>query len=311
MAPHVYRGLLIAGAQALARSGRTQDTVLFADLAPTGSRPSGPGRHLRPALFLRELFCLDGRYRRYRGDSARERGCGNLSRLRVLRRFPNLGVALHPYTRRLPPTRPFKGADSISIANIGALPTLLDRLARRTRLIRPGLPVYLTEFGYETNPPDTLHGIPILVAAEYENLGDYLAYREPRVVSQTHFQLADVPPQSQFPVGSRGYWRTFQSGLVFANGAPKLVAQAWSMPFVAVPVSGRTFRLWGQVRPAPNGQPQQVQLQSRVPGGEYQDFGLPLTTSPMGFFDVEREVPAGTILRAVWGLSTSRQVQVR
>jgi hypothetical protein len=317
MSPHVFRGLVISGANALLRSGHQRDIVLFGETAPIGVKPSSERRPLRPALFIREMFCLNNSGRPYRGSRARQRGCGNVRKLRVLRRFPNLGYAHHPYTRRLRPTKRFAGRDSISMANISALPALLDRVARRRRAFRTGLPVYLTEFGYETNPPDTLHGIPLLRASEYENLGDYLAYRQRRVLSQTHFQLLDVPPQAQFPVGSKGYWRTYQSGLLFRDGSPKPVAGAWAMPLVIQPRSGRTFSVWGGLRLAPNGQPQLVQLQSRTRGGTYANAGAPIVvTNPFGWYETTINVPAGTTLwRAVWvgaaQIATSREVEVR
>jgi hypothetical protein len=317
--PHIFRRLVIAGAKALLRTGHQNDVVLFGELAPIGVPPSRERRPLRPALFIREMFCLNNRLRRFGGAQRRARGCANVKGLRVLKRFPNLGFGHHPYTRRLRPTQRFKGRDSISIANISALPALLDRIARRTRLINPGLPIYLTEFGYETNPPDVLHGISPQIAAEYENQGDYLAYRHPRVFSQTHFQLLDVPPQTQFKVNSDGYWRTYQSGLLFQNGQPKLVAFAWTMPLWIEPKAGRTFTVWGGLRFTPNGQPQQVQLQFRQPGGGYFNSGDPINvTNQYGWYETTRDIPPGTtIWRAVWfgpeegQMVTSREVEVR
>ena len=54
----------------LIRSGHGDDLILMAETAPLGVKPESERRPLRPALFLRELFCLDNRLRRFRGRQA-------------------------------------------------------------------------------------------------------------------------------------------------------------------------------------------------------------------------------------------------
>ena len=48
-----------------------------------------------------------------------------------------------------------------------------------------------------------INGIPLEKQAEYLNVGDYLAYKEPRVFANTQFQLFDVPPRKEFPRNSQ------------------------------------------------------------------------------------------------------------
>lgn len=298
--PHWYRKLLVAGADALLRTGHGDDLILMGETAPLGVKPQAERRPLRPALFIRELFCLDSRLRKLRGTSARVRGCGDVNRLKVLERLPRLAFAHHPYTKDLPPTKRDRSPDSLTVANLKALPTLLDRIATRTGLIPQGLPILLTEFGYETNPPDTFNGISLEKQAQYLNEGDYAAYRSDRVFANTQFLLLDVPPRREFPRNSQAYWFTYQSGLFMASGAPKPSASAYMLPFVAKRAGGG-YLFWGQVRFTPNGANQQVFLQRRNSSGGWETMGAPVpVTNAVGFWEVTRPAAARERWRALW-----------
>src|SRR4051812_40212544 len=211
--PGLYRDLLVAGASALIRTGHGGDTVNMGETAPLGVRPESERRPLRPALFLREMFCLDGRLRSYRGSAARARNCKTVKKLSILKKLPRLVYAHHPYTKKTHPLKKDKSRDAITIANLSALPKLLDKIGAKTKLIPVGLPIVLTEFGWETNPPDTFNGITLANQAEWNNLGDYAAYRNDRVFANTQFLLFDVPPRKEFPRNTKAYWFTYQSGL--------------------------------------------------------------------------------------------------
>ncbi|MFL5896237.1 MAG: cellulase family glycosylhydrolase [Thermoleophilaceae bacterium] len=299
--PAIYRDLLVAGADALIRTGHAQDTINMGETAPLGVAPVSERRPLRPALFLRELFCLDGRLHPYRGAAARARNCGSVKKLAILSRLPRLVYAHHPYTKRLPPTKRDKSRDAITVANLRALPALLDNIAKRTKLLPVGLPIVLTEFGYETNPPDPLNGIPLDTQAEWNNLGDYAAYRSERVFANTQFLLFDVAPLKQYPRNSKAYWFTYQSGLLTTAGRAKPSAFAYMMPFVAKPAGGGNYAFWGDVRFTPNGANQSVYLQFREGGGDWQTAGDVINvTNSVGFWEASRSAHKGQTWRAVW-----------
>lgn len=300
--PHLYRELLVAGARGLARSGHKDDLVLIGETAPLGEqRAKGARPPLRPGLFLRELFCLDGRLRPFRGRQASARGCASMAGLDVLEQFTQLGFGHHPYTKKLAPNKREKGRDAITIANIGELPKLLDRIAARTKLLPPDMPVFLTEYGYETQPPDPYSGIPLALQAQYLNEGDRLAWLHPRVFANTQFQLFDVPPQTAFPHNSKPYWFTYQSGLFTADKKPKPAAQAYAFPLV-VERSGGTARIWGQVRFGSNGAKQTVLLQFKAPGSNnwVRSGDVLQVTNNQGYFEATRPTQAGATWRAVW-----------
>jgi hypothetical protein len=297
--PAIYRDLLVAGAGALLSTGHGADTINMGETAPLGVPPQSERRPLRPALFLRELFCLDSRYRPYRGSAAKARNCKTVKKLSILKKLPKLVYAHHPYTKKTNPLKKDRSRDALTIANLGALPVLLDKIAARTKLIPAGMGIVLTEFGWETKPPDTLNGISLQNQAEWDNLGDYEAYKNPRVFANTQFLLFDVPPQRQFPKGSRAYWFTYQSGLFYSNGQRKPSATAYMLPLV-IKRSGGGDLFWGQVRFTPNGADQVVQLQ-RKQGSDWVNDGDPIpVTNAVGFWEQTRPATKGATYRVLW-----------
>lgn len=301
-APAAYRELLAGAAKALLATGHGGSHLTIGELQPLGAREGGPRRALRPARFIRELFCLDGRLRPYRGAAARARRCDRVGKLAVLNAFDRLSFGHHPYARKASPRSAYRNVkDVITIANIDRLPRLLDRIADRTGLIPEGMPILSTEFGYQTRPPDPFGGVPLARQAQYLNEADFIAYGHPRIFSTAQFQLDDVPPRTQYPRGSKQYWHTFQSGLIDLEGSPKPSARAYMLPFVLRRLPGGSrHTAWGQLRFLPRGAASQVQLQAKR-GGEWSDLGPPLQVQSFaGFFETTVELERGTPVRALW-----------
>ena len=118
----------------------------------------------------------------------------------------------------------------------------------------------MTEFGFETNPPDPFSGVPLAQQAQFNTIGEYQAWGNPRIASQAQFLLRDVAPVKKHPKTSKAYWFTYQSGLYGVTGQPKPAATAYATPFLAFntgaldPTTGAPiYRLWGQLRFVPNG----------------------------------------------------------
>jgi hypothetical protein len=195
------------------------------------------------------------------------------------------------------------------MANFGELGTLLDTLAGEAAHIQPGMNLISTEFGYETNPPDPFATTSLENQALYLEQGDYLAWRDPRVIGQTQFLLKDVPPNKRRTVNTRGYWGTYQSGLLTAGGTAKPSANAYGMPFLAF-VTARSpetnlpaaVSVWGQIRFRVNGVPDSVQLQFKPADGssDWVPFGNPLATTEYGYFAGDVPAPGTGQIRAVW-----------
>jgi hypothetical protein len=316
VAPTLYRELYYAATGALQSTGHANDTILMGETSPLGAVRDTPRVHLWPKLFIREMLCVAPNGRRYTGREARARRCDELRRGGP---FLVSGFAHHPYTQRNPPTQRDRFRDSVNYANIGELPALLDRLAATTGLLPRGLPIWLTEAGWETLPPDPTRGVSLALQATYMNQAERMAYDQPRVVSDTQFIFRDVLPVARFrghPRQIAQYWATWQSGLLFANGTPKPSLTAYALPLDVqlagplAPDGGRDVRLWGQVRFLPPGETGYVQLQFRYAGSTaWYDVGDPVdVTDRMGFFDLRRHAPAPGVWRAVSDLGGSQVV---
>lgn len=212
-APHDYRRLYVAGRQALAETGHDRDTILFGEILPIGARRLGTLRTIRPLEWLREFYCVDARYRPYRGRAARVRGCSRFPRIRTS------GLAYHAYTRPTGPRTPAPHADDATIGQIVRVERALDRIAR-TRRVRRRLPIYNTEFGIQTDPPDCVgFGAPMQDAASHINEAEYLAWARPRVRSHSNYLLIDDRIHVEQPPGTNARYGGFQSGLRFGYNA--------------------------------------------------------------------------------------------
>jgi hypothetical protein len=238
---------------------------------------------MRPVPFLREMLCIAPDGSQFAGPDAARRNCDDFAKNGPLKAT---AFAHHPYTKKGAPTvGPQKPAEEITIANIGTLGPLLDTLSAQSGGNLPaGLPVFLTEFGYESNPPDPRNGIPLMRQAEFNTLAEFLAFNDPRVQATTQFLLRDVGPVTKYPKGSRLYWFTYQSGLLTIGGRAKPASYAYALPLVLYPVADGTVGFWGQLRFRPNGaQDVAVLLWRPAPRAPWQQLGE-FPTSFRGFF---------------------------
>ena len=86
------------------------------------------------------------------------------------------GFSHHPYSREsAPDTRDETRRDRVQLGELDRLTSLLAELNAVGRLEAP-LPLYLTEYGYETRPPDPL-GVPPDAHARYLGHATLLAWR--------------------------------------------------------------------------------------------------------------------------------------
>jgi hypothetical protein len=170
---------------------------------------------------------------------------------------------------------------------------------------RRQLPLYDTEFGYITNPPN--HSAPFVspaVASYYLNWAEYLSWRDPRLRSFSQYGLDDPTPLRRVP------YTLWSSGLFTYTGRPKATYDAWRLPLY-LPVTstrrGRRLEVWGCARPASSAtldtqQPQVVQVQF-APGGSssYATFATVTIDSGRGcYFDVRLAFPRSGTVRLAW-----------
>jgi hypothetical protein len=303
----LYRSLARAAIRGLRATGHKKHTILLGETAPVGLDPavcnlrpvhSRPGciksrPSSRPEDFLRALFCIKGNGRSLTGSARREEHCtGHYSKFRVS------GFAHHPYTsgaEQPPLARP--SAHNITIAVTSRLTRLLDQAARRGRIPKK-LPVYFTENGWQTNPPDTQFGVSFAQQATYMNQSDWISYRNPRVKSVSQYEIVDDAVTA-----------AFQTGVRLADGTPKPSYDAYRLP-IWVSGRGSTATLYGQVRPAADSTPQSVEIQHAAGAGSaFQTVQTLTVSSKKGQFT--QPVPnQGGLWRLRWNGIVSREAEV-
>jgi hypothetical protein len=317
VAPGMYRALVNQAWTALQATGHGHDTILIGEVAPRGlsargtrQRPQGlPGQfgQTKPMQFLRTLYCVDSSYRELRGRAAGSVGCPSTAAgsRRFRKQNPGLfnasGFADHPYPDNLPPTT--ETSTDPDIAPFPRLPNLEHALDRLQRMYGSGkrFPIYNTEYGYITHPPNRDDFVSPTTAAKYINWAEFLSWRQPRVASTMQYLLYDPSFGRAIP-GDGG----FTSGLLYANGKPKPALAAYRLPLF-LPVTsarrGRALEVWGCVRPArymmlDAGEPQTAEIQF-APGRSTRFQTLRTVTIPNAsncYFDVHMKFPrSGTV----------------
>jgi len=322
---NLYRRLLQAGYLALAYSGHVvgKDTILIGELAPEGSSSRGFYEPMKPMVFLRALYCIDSSYRRLHGSSATALGCPQSGSAHSFvaanpALFDATGFAHHPYDFFLAPGISSPDPAFVPLANLSRLEHGLNR-AFETYGDRRRIPIYLTEYGYQTNPPDPFQAVTPAEQAIYLNHADYMAWRDPRVRSVAQFLLLDSGPDTRYPPSSFSYWDLFQTGLLFAGGAPKPAYFAYRMPiWIPHPHArrGRRTLVWGQLRPAPHSSSEQLYLQWAPPHRGFKTIATVSTSNPSGYFTARVKLPGTGRVRVAWPSSSgavlvSRSAPVR
>lgn len=164
--------------------------------------------------------------------------------------------------------------------DIRRLGSTLDRAARAGR-ITGHLPIYNTEFGYQTHPPDPFVSTSLARQAELLNQMEEYSYRYSRLKSYSQYLLNDDKPRRGPPVVR---WAGFQTGLRFPNGKDKPSIAAYKLA-ITVKKRGGGVAIWGHVRPGSG--TRFVQLE-RKRGRSFVKDGAPLKTNSAGYFSVRR-----------------------
>jgi len=259
-APGLYRRLVDEAIPQIRRNAAGGAKVFVGETAPVGRA----GKVIGPKAFLRRWLCLNKRFRSLRRGSCRR-----------FKRIDADAYAHHPYG---PVDRVPRKADIINMLAIRKLGKYLD-LARRAHRFKRRLPIYSTEFGLQSNPPDnSVSTTPVRQAALLNEKEEY-SYRYPRLKSYSQYLLQDDPPRP----GPRSLrWSGFQTGLRFPNGRKKPAYNAYGFPIVVHRRGRRGVRVWGRVRPGGGG----ARLVRLYAGGG-RSGGL-VRTNSLGYFGVRR-----------------------
>ena len=225
VSPSWYRSMLNQAGAAI-RSVQPDAAVVAGSLAPFGAYPTA----LAPFHFMRELLCMSGDWPPRPGTCA-ERSAFDI-------------WSHHPYSAG-GPDQPAKNAGDAQVADLPAMRTLLTAAVRAGRVAAAAEPrFWVTEFGWDTNPPDPA-APPERLQARWVAEALHRMWRS-GVSLVTWFQLRDTPMGVSFA----------QTGLYFDDGPeyrldqPKLALYAFRFPFVAY-TNRRRVAVWGRAPGAP------------------------------------------------------------
>jgi hypothetical protein len=171
---------VMSGVHGAGQEANIKETVACGVTSPRGNNIGrGPRASVSPLVFLRAMRKAGARFDVY---------------------------AHHPYagSRLESPTDRPASRTAVSLGNID------DLFAELNRLYGRGKRVWITEYGYQTNPPDALFGVSYTKQAQYLRQAYALARRHPRIDMMLWFLLQDEP--------ALGGW---QSGLFAADGKKK------------------------------------------------------------------------------------------
>jgi hypothetical protein len=278
--PSVYRRM-VAAAYPAVKAVRPDLTVLVGNTSSQGGRPgSGP---VAPLAFLRGLACVDAALKPLATPECRD-----------FQPVPGDGWGHHPYANNRAPDRRL-GPDDAPIASVAKLADLLDRLVAAGRLA-PGLhDIFLTEFGYETARVGDRPALSEAQQARYLTWAEALATRVPAVRSWPQFLLRDQPPAQAAVSDSAsrpyGEWYT---GLLRADGAPKLAAATFRMGLFAQRAGRRTL-LFGRLRLGP--QTVRAWIERRAGRGPWRRVGASFATGGADAFTRTAPVRRGAQYR--------------
>jgi len=287
-----YRSLWYEGWKAISISDAPRrNDVLFGETAAISS----------PMDTLYTALCLDPGGRPFKGKARKLQGCVHP------RKLPIGGIAVHPYNNHASGT-PFSRSyskDSLAPAYLSRLHRLMDRAVRYGR-IPSGRGIYLTEFGFQSNPPDGNFGLSLDRQAAAINESERLYFGDPMVKSIAQFELFDVPA----PAMETEEQDTYTTGLRFVDGTPKPSLKAFQIPLVVTKLADDEVEVWGLARPAEG----RTTITITLSPGPGRPFAAVQTarTNPSGYFRVrlrrrnaadlryrlEWRSPDGTLMRS-------------
>jgi Beta-galactosidase len=253
--------------------------------------PTLPGTYVRRLLnpAYRAIHRVNRRARVAGGVTGPRGNVGGLSPVDWLRGMRKAGAKLDAYAHHPHPGGPFEtptkggcrgpSCKTITLANL----SLLQREVRRAwgRRVR----IWLTEWGYQTNPPDEFLGVSRKLQAQYIGEAARRVYRARQVDMLIQFLYRDEPQPERF-----------QSGLVTLAGRAKPAYYAFPFPLARAGRPGRTTRFWGQIRPRAGRQPYRLQLLAN----RRKVWLTPVRyTDRRGIFQASVRVPRGGEVR-VW-----------
>jgi hypothetical protein len=275
-----YRKMWLAGYKSIVRNDPSRrNRVLFGETSAIAS----------PLPFLQAALCLDSKGKPLTGKRRQLQGCsGKVAKLNIA------GLAHHPYNQggNGTPRQRTRSKTALPMAHMPRLHKLLSQAARRKR-IPGGRGIFITEFGFQSKPPDRFSNVSLAQQAQYINEADRLFFADRRVKAVNQYELTDPPELFEFNMGLR---RT--------DGAKKPAYDAYRVPLVVTRRSANSVEVYGEVRPhrvLSGGPVTQVSIQVSEGGGAFTAVKNQLTNR-RGFIklNINRRGASRASWRLVW-----------
>jgi hypothetical protein len=215
------------------------------------------------------------------GVTAPRGGAGGVSPLAWIEGMGKAGAKLDAYAHHPYPLLPrvetprSGGCGHCETVTMATLERLIQAVRRRLGPKR----IWLTEYGYQTSPPDPWLGVPWALQAQYVAEAGLRVWNVPYVDMLINFMFRDDVADEVRP--------GWQSGFYSASGTAKPSLRAFMLPLAQVSRTGARTTVWGQVRPRSGPQPYRLQ---ELRDGRWQWVGGSALTETSGTF--LREVPA-------------------
>jgi hypothetical protein len=219
------------------------------------------------------------------GATAPRGGRGGVSPVDFIRGMGRAGARLDAYAHHPHPLSPAEspsagGCDHCSTISMASLERLLTETRRA---FGSRVRIWLTELGYQTNPPDRVLGVGWGAQARFVAEAQHRAYRAAGVDVLIQYLFRDEPETS-----------AWQSGLETVSGRAKPSMAAYSLPLVQVVRRGAATTVWGQVRPGTGARPYVLQ---RLVGDRWAAVGSGATTTARGYLSRTVRAEKGVRLR--------------
>jgi len=268
---------------------------------PEWLRPTTPATYVRkilnPAYAAIRATIRDARVGG--GMTAPRAGTGGVSPVSWIAAMGTLHARLDAYAHHPYPGKPQSETPWSPACNRCSSITMAD-LERLVRLVRRAFGpkrIWLTEFGYQTNPPDAFLGVAPDRQAAYVASAARRVEEAPSVDMLIYFLVRD-------DAAAEGW----QSGFFDEDGNPKPSYTALRFPLDVVSRRGELVRLWGHIRPGEGSQAFRVRVWAQ---GHWSWVGGLRHTSRRGAYSVTIRAPKGALVQAWWALERAYGLSVR
>jgi hypothetical protein len=218
------------------------------------------------------------------GVTAPRAGPSGMSPIDFLRGMKAAGAHLDVYAQNPYPENPQRETPTSGACKTCSSITMasLERLQREVQKAWPGMHMWLTEYGYQTNPPDKTLGVSYAKQAQYVGESALRVYQAARVDMLIWFMVRDDPN----PDG-------WQSGFFTTSGKKKPSYDAWRFALAQSGRKGKNVTLWGQIRPGKGVRTYQLQTYKKG----WHALGKTAKTNGSGTFTRTAPLAKGTQVR--------------